>query len=57
MLSEKLHKLDDVNPADIVARLWEIIRCKWLIRISLPHVFFTDCRRPLPSLADRDCAR
>ncbi|KAJ2911931.1 hypothetical protein MD484_g8479, partial [Candolleomyces efflorescens] len=38
MLSEKLHSLDDVEPADIVARLWEIIRCLYLLwQIGIAH--------------------
>ena len=29
MLSQTLQPLDKVEPGDIIARLWEIIRCKW----------------------------
>ncbi|KAJ2921216.1 hypothetical protein H1R20_g15874, partial [Candolleomyces eurysporus] len=38
MLSQKLHSLDTVKPTDIVARLWEIIRCHYLLwQIGIAH--------------------
>jgi hypothetical protein len=58
MLVQKLHSLNSVKPTDVVARIWEIIRCEYLTRILSPFIaFLNQCFRPLPSLANRDCPR
>ncbi|RXW15793.1 hypothetical protein EST38_g10061 [Candolleomyces aberdarensis] len=38
MLAQKLHGLDTVQPTDIVPRMWEIIRCHYLLwQIGIAH--------------------
>lgn len=55
MLSQKLHSLDTIKPTDIVARVWEIIRCKYPPRNSpLGMTFLIRPFRPPPSLATRN---